>query len=79
MPGLRDPPAAASSHQPTPSIPAPPLQRGAALIEPSSVYRSALPIGFRINGIIFLIKQGGGAGVRECKAARELLEDVMTE
>lgn len=47
-------------HTPTsphPSIPS--LEDWAAIIEHSSVYRSTLPIGFWINGIIFLIKQDG--------------------
>lgn len=43
----------------------------AAIIEHTSVYRSTLPIGFWINGIIFLIKQDraeeGGGGSRGCR------------
>lgn len=57
------PEAAAAGTTPThphthhPSISS--LEGWTALIEHSSVYRSRLPIGFWINGIIFLIKQDG--------------------
>lgn len=49
------PPPNPNTHHPSISS----LEDWTALIEHSSVYRSTLPIGFWINGIIFLIKQDG--------------------
>lgn len=69
-------PAAPTHPHPHPDPPHPSissLEDWAAIIEHSSVYRSTLPIGFWINGIIFLIKQegaeegGGGTGVWVCE------------
>lgn len=61
-------PTCPNAPPPPSSVQSPSLEDWAAIIERSSVYRSTLPIGFWINGIIFLIKRdgadegGGGTG-----------------